>query len=43
MAEAAGEAEAVEWAEAMALILEANGNSIDTVAAIARKCFSPVI
>lgn len=37
------EAEAAAWAEAMALILEANVNSIDTVAAIGRKCFSAVI
>lgn len=40
MAEAAVEAEAVEWAGAMALTLEANGSLIDTVAAIGRKCFS---
>lgn len=40
VAEEAGEAEAGGWAEAMVLILEANGNLIDTVAAIGRKCFS---
>lgn len=39
MAEEAVEAEAAEWAEAMVLILEANGNSIDTAAAIDRKYF----
>lgn len=43
MAEEAVEAEAVEWAEAMVLTLEANVNSIDTVAAIGRKCFSSVM
>lgn len=42
MAEEAAEAEAAEWAEAMVLILEANGNSIDTAAAIGRKYFSSV-
>lgn len=42
MAEEAAGAEAAEWAEAMVLILEANGNSIDTAAAIDRKYFSSV-
>lgn len=42
MAEEAVEAEVAEWAEAMVLILEANGNSTDTVAAIDRKYFSSV-
>lgn len=40
VAEEAVEAEAVEWAEATVLILEANVNLIDTVAAIGRKCSS---
>lgn len=43
VAEEAVGAEAVEWAEAMVLILEANGNLIDTVAAIGRKCFSSLM
>lgn len=43
MAEEAVEAEAVEWAEATVLILEANVNLIDTVAAIGRKCSSSVM
>lgn len=43
VAEEAVEAEAVEWAEATVLILEANVNLIDTVATIGRKCSSSVI
>lgn len=39
-AEEAAEAGAAEWAGATALIPEANGSSIDTAAAIGRKCSS---
>lgn len=43
MAEEPVGAGAVEWAGAMVLTREANGNLTDTVAAIGRKCFSSLM